>query len=418
MFYEYFKINQSRNIKSMKYLISPILCIIFTFCLGNNSCLIYGQNREDLEKKKKQTEEEIEYTTTLLENTQKTRKSTVSQVRLLNKRIQLRNQIIQSIQQEIALIDEEIEEKNRIINEMEDDIEQLRMEYETLILFAHRNRDKYNKIMFVFAAENFNQAYKRMRYLKQFTTLRRQQAQLIGEIQDEMAEEIVVLERIKQEKADLINAKTRENNNLERERSRKNQAVNTLQSKERDLKRQIREKEQVAERLKKEIELIIEAEARKTSERNIYKQLTPEEKLISDNFQDNKGRLPWPTERGIVTGHFGRHEHPVLKGIVITNNGLDISTVEGSEARALFDGEVSRVIAILGTNYTVIIRHGNFLTVYQNIINVTVKKGDKVKVKQKIGTVFTDPETNTTELHIEIWKELDKQNPEDWLSKK
>ena len=171
------------------------------------------------------------------------------------------------------------------------------------------------------------------------------------------------------------------------------------------------------ERIEKEIAEIIEEEARRMKGTGLYKQLTPEEKIISDNFFDNKGRLPWPTERGIITENIGQHPHPVLPGITIQNNGVDITTVEGAEARALFDGIVSKVIAILGANYTVIIRHGNFLTVYQNLINVKVKKGDNIKVKQPIGTIYTDKETQTTVLHIEIWRELEKQNPNDWLSK-
>jgi murein DD-endopeptidase MepM/ murein hydrolase activator NlpD len=150
----------------------------------------------------------------------------------------------------------------------------------------------------------------------------------------------------------------------------------------------------------------------------MYDQLTPEEKLISDNFQGNKGKLPWPTERGVVTSRFGKHQHAVLKQVTVQNDGIDISTVQGAEARALFDGVVSKVVAILGANYTVIIRHGNFLTVYQNLINVRVKPGEEVSVKQILGTIFTEEDTNSTLLHIEIWKELNKQNPEDWLSSK
>ena len=149
----------------------------------------------------------------------------------------------------------------------------------------------------------------------------------------------------------------------------------------------------------------------------MYDQLTPEEKLISDNFQGNKGKLPWPTERGVVTSRFGKHQHAVLKQVTVQNDGIDISTVQGAEARALFGGVVSKVVAILGANYTVIIRHGNFLTVYQNLVNVRVKTGDRVTVKQVLGTVFTEEESNSTMLHIEIWKELNKQNPEDWLSR-
>ena len=150
----------------------------------------------------------------------------------------------------------------------------------------------------------------------------------------------------------------------------------------------------------------------------MYEQLTPEERLISENFQGNKGKLPWPTERGIITGKYGKHQHPVLKQITTQNDGIDISTVEGASARALFDGVVSKVVAILGANYTVIIRHGNFLTVYQNLVDVRVTKGDQVSAKQSLGRIYTEKETSSTILHIEIWREMTKQNPEDWLSRR
>lgn len=379
---------------------------------------LFSQTREELESKKKKNEEEIEEANSLLEETSKSRNLNANQIRLLQKRIELRNSLINSIQDEIDLIDDEIDGKTILINQMELDMNNIRKEYEKTIIHAYRNRGKYNHVMYFFAAENFNQAYKRMRYMQQFTKLRRDQAGMIQQMQNEIAEEIVRLESIKAEKNALISDKQNENRKLLNEKGQKDRMVTSLLQKERELRQELREKQRVAEQLSKEIAEIIEAELRRNSSMDMYRQLTPEEKIISDNFNENKGRLPWPTSRGVITGKFGLHQHAVLKGITVQNNGIDITTVEGGEARAMFDGVVSKIFAILGGNYAVIIRHGNFLTVYQNIIDVTVKKGDKVEVKQKIGTIYTDKESNTTELHIEIWHELEKQNPEDWLSKR
>lgn len=379
---------------------------------------LFSQTREELESKKKKNEEEIEEANSLLEETSKSRNLNANQIRLLQKRIELRNSLINSIQDEIDLIDDEIDGKTILINQMELDMNNIRKEYEKTIIHAYRNRGKYNQVMYFFAAENFNQAYKRMRYMQQFTKLRRDQAGMIQQMQNEIAEEIVRLESIKAEKNALISDKQNENRKLLNEKGQKDRMVTSLLQKERELRQELREKQRVAEQLSKEIAEIIEAELRRNSSMDMYRQLTPEEKIISDNFNENKGRLPWPTSRGVITGKFGLHQHAVLKGITVQNNGIDITTVEGGEARAMFDGVVSKIFAILGGNYAVIIRHGNFLTVYQNIIDVTVKKGDKVEVKQKIGTIYTDKESNTTELHIEIWHELEKQNPEDWLSKR
>ena len=379
---------------------------------------LYSQNREELEERKRRNEEEITEASSLLEETRKSRRVNVKQVRLLQKRIELRNNLINSIQDEIGLIDIEIEGKNNLITQMETDLEKIKKEYEKTIIHAYRNRGKYNQVMYFFAAENFNQAYKRLKYMQQFTNLRRDQASMIQKMQEQMAEEIIMLESVKDEKESLISNKQTESNKLLNEKRQKDRMVADLLRQERNLKQEIREKQRIADQLSKEIAEIIEAEMRRNKEMNMYRQLTPEEKIISDNFSENKGRLPWPTSRGVITGKFGLHQHAVLKGITIQNNGIDITTVEGAEARAIFDGVVSKIFAILGGNFAVIIRHGNFLTVYQNLIDVTVKKGDNVKVKQKIGTIYTDKESNITELHIEIWHELEKQNPEDWLSKK
>ncbi len=297
-------------------------------------------------------------------------------------------------------------------------MELVKRQYEMLVQFAFWNKNKNERLMFVLSADNFNMAYKRMKYIQQYTRHRKEQALLILSMQSELKVEIKELEEIVLQKEALARQKAGENRNLEREKQNKDQMVMELSGQEKKLKSKIAENRKIARRLEKEIAAIITAEASKGRSRNMYDQLTPDEKLISDNFMGNKGKLPWPTERGVVTSRFGKHQHAVLKQVTVQNDGIDISTVQGAEARALFDGVVSKVVAILGANYTVIMRHGNFLTVHQNLINVRVTPGEAVMVKQVLGTVFTEEETNSTLLHIEIWKELNKQNPEDWLSRK
>jgi murein DD-endopeptidase MepM/ murein hydrolase activator NlpD len=381
----------------------------------NNTC---AQTKDELEKRKGKTQEEIAYTNRLLEETQQKKQTSLNRVRILNRRIQLRNQLLRSINQEISLITEEIGQKQNLITELESDMELVKRQYEMLVQFAFWNKNKNDRLMFILSADNFNMAYKRMKYIQQYTRHRKEQALLIMSMQDELKVEIEELEKIVLQKEALALQKAGENRNLERERRNKDNMVKELSGQEKELKKKIAENNKIARRLEKEIAAIITVGASKGRSRNMYDQLTPEEKLISDNFQGNKGKLPWPTERGVVTSRFGKHQHAVLKQVTVQNDGIDISTVQGAEARALFGGAVSKVVAILGANYTVIIRHGNFLTVYQNLVNVRVKPGDRVTVKQVLGTVFTEEESNSTMLHIEIWKELNKQNPEDWLSRK
>ena len=379
---------------------------------------VSGQARNELEERKSKTQQEIEYTSRILQETQGSKKNTLQRVRILNKRIQLRNEIIQNINQEIRLIDGEIDQKNQTISSLEKDLETIRKEYAELIVRAYWNRNRRDWLMFVMSAENFNQAYRRMKYLQQFSKYRREQAELIQKLKNEIVNEITKLESIKRDKEKLALEKKNENHALEMEKTGKSKMIISLEKREKELKEEIAEKKRIADRLEKEIKAIIEEEARKARSRNIYEQLTPEEKLISDNFQGNKGKLPWPVERGIITGQYGEHPHPVLKQVTVDNDGVDISTVKGAEARASFDGEVTKIVAILGRNYTVIIRHGNFLTVYQNLVELKVKQGEKVKVKQVLGTVYTDDESNSTTLHMEIWRERNIQNPEEWLSKR
>lgn len=378
----------------------------------------FAQTKEDLEKRKGKTQEEIAYTNRLLEETQKKKQNSLNRVRILNRRIQLRNQLLQSINQEILLYTEEIGQKKNLITELESDMELVKRQYEMLVQFAFWNKNKNDRLMFILSADNFNMAYKRMKYIQQYTRHRKEQALLIRSMQNELRVEIGELEKIVLQKETLALQKAGENRTLERERRNKDIMVTELSGQEEELKEKIAKNIKIARRLEKEIAAIITAEASKGRSKNMYDQLTPEEKLISDNFQGNKGKLPWPTERGVVTSRFGKHQHAVLKQVTVQNDGIDISTVQGAEARALFGGVVSKVVAILGANNTVIIRHGNFLTVYQNLVNVRVKPGDRVTVKQVLGTVFTEEESNSTMLHIEIWKELNKQNPEDWLSRK
>ena len=222
------------------------------------------------------------------------------------------------------------------------------------------------------------------------------------------------LEELRLNKEKLLKQNEQEANHLMSEEKDHNRMVVQLQGTERELRKKLREKERIAEELEKAIQILIAEEARKA--RN-FETLTPEERLIADNFKNNKGRLPWPTERGVITGRFGVQEHPVLKGVKIENFGIDIATVENAYARAVFEGEVKKIIGIPGANQAVIIQHGNFFSVYQNLVNVSVKAGEKVRTKEYIGTIYTDKEDeNKTVLSFMIWEEKEKLDPLPWLS--
>lgn len=193
--------------------------------------------------------------------------------------------------------------------------------------------------------------------------------------------------------------------------------VEDLRKRESSLKKEIEEKERITRELEARIREIIEEEARKLNSDNIYSALTPEQELVGNDFKRNKGKLPWPVDRGIITTGFGDNEFPGLRGSSVKNNGIDINSTPGTVVRAVFEGEVTKVFAILGANYTVLIRHGQFLSVYQNLVNVRVKTGDKILTKEVLGEAFSDEENSVSMVHFEVWQERSILNPEEWLSK-
>ncbi len=396
----------------MKILLFTILFIIL-------SSISFGQSIFDLQKKKQDAANEIEYTTRLLKEAQKSERSSLSRLRLLNNRINQRNTIIVTTNSEIIIYQQFIDNNSMVIKMLNADIEQIKDEYAELIRSAYRNRNAYDNILFLLSAENANQAHRRFLYLKRYTSYRENQAEVITAIQFVLNEKIVKLEQQKETKQQLIYETQNETKQLSKEKLQQNSEYKKLQNEQRKLRQKLKQQQRVEQQLEREIQQIIEEEARKSRESGGSGfALTPEQKLTGDNFAQNKRRLPWPVERGIVIEHFGIHRHPVLTNIQIKNNGINIATEIGSKVRAVFNGEVSRVFGISGGNTAVIIRHGKYLSVYSNLREVIVKKGDKVSTKQNIGTVYFDKDDGGKSiLKFQIWHESQKLNPEDWIGR-
>jgi septal ring factor EnvC (AmiA/AmiB activator) len=238
-------------------------------------------------------------------------------------------------------------------------------------------------------------------------------------LQQLMNEKAENLKKLKSTREQLLVDTQIERQNLAQEKNQQNQEIQKLKTRQQDLKQKLQQQRQIERQLEREIQQIIEEEARKNRKAGEPEYaLTPEQMLVGENFEQNKQRLPWPVERGVITERFGIHRHPVLEKVQVRNNGINISTEPGSKVRAVFNGEVSRVFGISGGNSAVIIRHGKFLTVYSNLREVTVKKGDKVTLRQNIGTVYTDFEDgNKSILKFQIWRENQKLNPEEWIGR-
>jgi septal ring factor EnvC (AmiA/AmiB activator) len=415
-----------------------ILLSVF-FWLGS---AVSGQSLDELRKKKLKTNEQIKQTTKLLEDTKKNQAKTLNKFKILNKQIELRTNLISGINSEVTVISGFIDQNAWLVASLNSDLEDLKKEYAKMIVFAQKNQTSYDKLLFVLSANSFNQAYKRFMYLKHYTEYRQRQAELIEWIRDLIQVKVSRLQLQKAEKEVLLESKKQEAQKLTKEKKQQGQFLTTLQKKQQEFEKKLREQQQIEAQLSREIQRIIEEEVRKAREREKERErkaaasgkasgktggktsgplrieMTPEEKLASDKFEQNKRRLPWPVERGVITDHFGVHEHPVLKNIQVKNNGIDISTVPGMKARSIFAGEVSRVFMVTGGNMAVIIRHGKYLTVYSNLVNVLVKQGDKVATKQTIGTIGTDSdEESKTVLKFQIWRENEKMDPEGWIAR-
>lgn len=392
-----------------------LTAILIAFHLG-----AFGQSITDLQKKKASAEKEIEYTTRLLNEVQKDERASLNRLRLLNSRLNQRNVLISSINEEIEVYQKFIENNSYVVNSLREDLEQIKKEYAELIRFAHRNKSTSNLLLFLLSAENFNQAYRRFLYLKRYTSYRHKQAETISAIQELLADKINQLKELRQVKQELITETKQEAQKIASERSQQSAEVLQLQQQSRSLRQKLDEQRRIEQQLEREIQQIIAEETQKNRESGIPDEyaLTPEQQLMGDNFEQNKRRLPWPTERGIITEHFGIHRHPVLTNVQIRNNGINISTESGATVRAVFNGQVTRVFGISGGNSAVIIRHGKYLTVYSNLSKVVVKKGDEVSINQTIGTVYTDEEEgNKSILKFQIWRENQKLDPEDWIAK-
>lgn len=384
-----------------------------------------AQSKSELEKRKNELNKEISLINGMLKETEKNKALTYEQLLKLKSKINARTNLISTINSEIKLTNKKIVDNEAIIAAMEKDLAQLKQEYAKMIYYAFIHKNQKDKIMFVMAAESFNQAYKRLKYIQQYTTYRQSQAELIVKTQQDLQKRNSDLKNSMQEKAALLSLEEQEKSKLAIEKNQQETVISKLQGKEQDLKDKLRKKEEAAIKLQKAIQRIIEEEIRKAKEAakkagNTTKgfPMTPEAQKLSNSFEANKGKLPWPVIEGVITAKFGQHNHPVLPGIVINNNGIDISTSGGSKARAIFDGEVSSVAIIPGEGKVVMIRHGEYLSVYSYMSDVFVQKGDKITTKQELGVLINDTGSSGTSVHIEIWKGMTKLNPEYWIYRK
>lgn len=397
------------NTIKMKYF---LLLIIF---LSGFGIILKGQTKAELEEQRNQTLGEISYVDDLLKTTSKEKAESINALKIVGKKLNLREDVIRGMREEIELLSDRINLNNIGVGIMENDLTELRKEYSLAIVNSYKTKKVNSELIYVLSARDFNQGYKRIKYLQQAAKFRRNESEIILVIKGQIE---LVKNRLEDDLlkvSDLTAREEQQKRLLVDEQNRKQKMVKSLGNKEKQLKKELEEKRRIAKKIENEIAKLIEEERKKS----IKSDLTPEQKLIGENFVDNKGILPWPVERGIITSHFGVQKHAVLKYVTEDNIGIEITSSGETKVRTVFNGEVARVFKINGANTAIIIRHGRFMTVYQNIVNEKVQKGDKVNTKQEIGNVFCDKENgNEAIIKFMIFEEKEKLDPEIWISKK
>ncbi|RHV91019.1 peptidase M23 [Odoribacter sp. OF09-27XD] len=401
----------------MKFLYNGILLILFLFLCGS----LTAQSINQIKKEKEQSEKQISYLNKLLKETQNSKSFSLERLNLIQQKIVQSKRIINSLNQEVRYFEGQIQSNEKRISELIADRESMLDLYGKLIYGLWKKRNKTDRLMFIFSSSDFNQAYNRYKYFEQIQNYSRRQLSQISRINDSL---YIRNDRLKkyilQKNAALddINAK---NKDLSQQQQNENQIIGDFRKKEKEITGKLRNEQKKRERLTRELNKLIAEQAKKSGGSSGSYKMTPEEKLISDDFAKNKGKLPWPVNQGIISEKFGINSDPVYKQIKMPNNGINITTLRDADVRAVFNGVVSEIILIPGFNNTVIVRHGNFLTVYANLVNIVVKKGQKVSTKQTIGKVAYDTEKGSI-LNFQLWiiktkQDPDKQNPEIWLAR-
>lgn len=444
-----------------------LLTLFFAFSLS-----LDAQQRDrkaELQRQKIRLMDEIELANRILGETKANEKASLGNIQTVERKIKLRENLLSTLDKEVELLGEDITSLENDIDTLTKEVAEQKEAYANMIRQAYKSRSKYSRLMFILSSKDFNQALKRLEYMKQYAEFRRQQVQRIEAKQAELATKVQELTRQKVRKEALRGQMTIERSKLEEEKKAQEASIDKLKLKEKEIAAELNEKQKQAKKVETEIQRIIAEEIRRAKEKAIRNQieeeakrvglvsgkdynsrtkndalkdliekkkralraantpveetsgpvydLTPEARQLAANFAANRQNLPWPVERGIVTSKFGKQNHPIARGVIINNTGIDITTERNSKAKACFNGEVS-IVRIPGGAFAVIIRHGNYFTVYQNLAELKVADGQTVTNGQELGTVFYNESEQRSLLHFEVWKDNKPQDPSPWLARK
>jgi len=384
-----------------------LLCLL-VFSIFSVS-VVAQKSKSQLQIEKQQNLEKIKEVEKIIDETTTKKKNTLGELNALNERIREQEKLVKSIKGEVGFLDTEISENNDIIGTLEADIKKLKKEYSSMLFAAQKANNSTTRLTFLFSSESFDQLIMRLRYMKQYGETRKLQAEQITKVQDELSGQVKEIRVRRDEKTKLLNDQVAATTNLTKFKQKQNSLVRTLEKEEKKLRRDLEETKKAVARLDKLIEDLIKEEMARALRANKGETAT-----LSNSFEENRNKFLWPVSSGFVSQKFGRQNHPVLKGIVQQNNGVNIQTQENEKVKTIFEGEVRRVAFIQGLGSTVIIKHGDYLTVYAGLKEVFVRSGQKVTTNQEIGKVFSNNE-GVSELRFQIFKNTTALDPQGWL---
>ena len=393
---------------------------------------LFSQDKDSLKKQKQILEKEINLTTNLLDKTKKNKNKSLNYLKFISTQINNQKKLVKTLSTEIRINEKEIIKtekeifnvKRRISTEKKNYIK-LKEEYAKMIYSMFLNKALRNSVIFIVSARDFNQAIKRIQYLKQYSSFRKNQTNKIKESktklingQNLLEEQRLKLLNEKIRKKQLINEKKKNLEKTNANKKIKEGLVNDLKRSEKQILQQLKSQRIKAQELEEKIKKIIAEEIRKAKDAikdKKYNDLNSESVVLSNKFADNKGKLPWPIDNGIVVGKYGKQNHEVFSSVETFNNGIDIATNKNTAVRSIFDGKISRIFFIKGEGRAVLINHGSYFTVYSGLKEITVQVNEKIMANEKIGVVATQEKEEKTELHFEIWNGYEKQDPTKWL---
>jgi septal ring factor EnvC (AmiA/AmiB activator) len=379
----------------------------------------YQERQKQLEAQKISIKKEIQQINNLINDSRKKSRGLADELEDIQLKISVRDRLIRINNSQVNNLNNIISNQNERIADLEVDLKKLKDEYSKIVFSSYKKRSSEMKLMFLFASDNINQAFRRFQYFKQYSKYRKEQANKIVSLQEEISNNIDSLDKRKIEKQNVVKENQSVRQTLNQDRIQQNNLYNNLLKDQKNYAVEIQEKEKQARLIDNEIQKLIRLAIAESNNNNNSSNfaLTPEGKLISSNFQSNKGRLPWPVREGVITRRFGTQPHPVVRTTTINSNGISIATSANSIAYSVFEGEVLSVYGFSGGNPGVLIRHGKYISNYQNLSSIFVKKGDKVMANDEIGIVFTNESTGKTVLKFNIFNELKPENPTIWLAR-